>query len=210
MATTHVLNTPKLLSLIGHACCLPWHGGNPRRVHINFLNLYLLEVDLHNETNNGPWLWDIAQCATQYMTNWTELSIIISNNSSTIMLSHVRHWWRPLFCSIQTLRLKDECSYGVGQFGVSHLFGPSPWDSLPWLLYALTPFQNLHTLLINTPAVPYPIPFDIDLDTFVDAAELGAFLQAYNFTPHDISFHTQLLATLPHLRHCYLQYLHWW
>ncbi|EIW57811.1 uncharacterized protein TRAVEDRAFT_48843 [Trametes versicolor FP-101664 SS1] len=89
------------------------------------------------------------------------------------------------------------------------LFGPSPWDSLPWLLYALAPFRNLRTLLIDTPAFPYPVPFDIDLDTFVDAADLGTFLQAYDFTPHDILIHTQLLATLPYLRRFYLQYLHW-
>ncbi|KAL1937210.1 hypothetical protein VTO73DRAFT_14463 [Trametes versicolor] len=276
MATTRVLDTPELLSLIGRACCLPWQcynkdevqgdsdlhevlalrtvsrdfyhhlsrpfprtalsictahqlhslfldviafeergcrcvlsGGDPRRVHVNFLNLYLLEVDLHNETDNGPLLWDIAQRATPYMTNWTELNIVISDNSSTTMLSRAGHWWRPSLCHIQTLRLKDECNYGVGQFGVSHLFGPSPWDSLPWLLYALAPFRNLRTLLIDTPAFPYPVPFDIDLDTFVDAADLGTFLQAYDFTPHDILIHTQLLATLPYLRRFYLQYLHW-
>lgn len=183
MATTRVLDTPELLSLIGHACCLPWQcynrdevhgdsdlrevlalravsrdfyhhlsrpfprtalsictahqlhslfldiiafeehgcrcvlsGGDPRRVHINFLNLYLLEVDLHNETDNGPLLWDIAQRATPYMTNWTELNIVISDNSSTTMLSRAGHWWRPSLCRIQTLRLKDECNYGVGQF----------------------------------------------------------------------------------------------
>ncbi|EIW51265.1 uncharacterized protein TRAVEDRAFT_54716 [Trametes versicolor FP-101664 SS1] len=256
MATTRVLNTPELLSLIGHACCLPWqyynrdevhgdsdlhevlalhtvsrdfyhhfscpfprtalsictahqlhtlfldviafeeHGcqcalssGDPQRVHINFLNLYLLEVDLHNKTGNGPLLWDIAQRATPYMTNWTELNIVTSDNLSTTMLSRARHWWRPSLCHIQTLRLKDECNYGVGQFGVSHLFGPSPWDSLPWLLYVFTPFHNLRTLLIDTPAFPYPVPLDIDLDTFANAANLGAFLQAYNFTPHDLTLY---------------------
>ncbi|EIW56104.1 uncharacterized protein TRAVEDRAFT_50590 [Trametes versicolor FP-101664 SS1] len=226
MATTRVLNTPELLSLIGHACCLPWQyynrdevhgdsdlhevlalhmvsrdfshhfsrpfprtalsictahqlhtlfldviafeehgcqcalsGGDPQRVHINFLNLYLLEVDLHNETNNGPLLWDIAQCATPYMTNWTELNIVTSNNSSTTMLSRAGHWWRPSLCRIQTLRLKDECNYGVGQVSLT--------------------------------------------------SNLGAFLQTYNFTHHDLALHTQLLTILPHLRHFYLQYLHW-
>ncbi len=94
ITTTHQLYMLFLdvIAFEEHRCQHVLSGGNPQQVHINFLNLYLLEVNLHDETNNGPWLWDIAQWATQYMTNWTELSIIISDNSLTTMLSCAGHW----------------------------------------------------------------------------------------------------------------------
>lgn len=206
-------------------CRCSLSGGDARRGHVNFLNLYLLEVALHNEDDNSLQLWEVAQRAIPYMTNWTELNIVFDNDSSTTMLDRIGHWWRPYCCSIRTLRLKDECSYGAGQFvracmflsvlsliypqGVAHLYGPSPWESYSRILCALTPFHRLRTLLIDTPTFAYPIPLDIDLEVFVNATHLGVFLLAYDFTPHEVLLYSQLLTVLPHLRRLYLQYLHW-
>ncbi|KAI0674735.1 hypothetical protein C8Q78DRAFT_1075113 [Trametes maxima] len=96
-------------------CChCALSGGPPERTHVNFLNLYLLEVDLHHQNHNNPQLWQVAQHAGQYMTGWTELNVILDNNTSCTLLEHIGHWWQPGHCPLITLCIKDLCSYGSG------------------------------------------------------------------------------------------------
>ncbi|KAI0349231.1 hypothetical protein OH77DRAFT_1525833 [Trametes cingulata] len=93
--------------------------------------------------------------------------------------------------------------------GVTHLIGPSPWERYPWFEASLEPFCNLQTLLIDTPAFPYPVPHDINLEEFADAHELAIFLTTYNLLPHENSAFARASRAVPGLRRFYLQYLHW-
>ena len=87
----------------------------PGSGHINFLNLYLVEFDLHAEDHNDLRLWKLAQQATPFMTGWKELNVIVDEDSANSNLGRIGHWWRVGECPIATLRLKDLSVYGSGE-----------------------------------------------------------------------------------------------
>ncbi|KAJ3016092.1 hypothetical protein NUW54_g883 [Trametes sanguinea] len=149
-------------------CRCPLSDGNSNHPHVNFLNLYLLEVEIQNKSLNNLDLWMLA-----------------------------------------TLHLKNTCHYGPGTQGVAQLLGPSPWDNHLSFVSTLEAFHHLQTLLINTPAFPYPVPHNINQEAFQNAIELGAFLSIYNFLPHEWLAYRKAAAVLPHLCRYYLQYLDW-
>ncbi|KAI9069013.1 hypothetical protein FKP32DRAFT_1671737 [Trametes sanguinea] len=190
-------------------CRCPLSGGNSDHPHVNFLNLYLLEVEIQDESLNNLDLWMLAVQATPFMTNWIELNVIINDEVFCSVLGQTTRWWPVGKCPIKTLRLKDTCHYGPGTQGVAQLLGPSPWDNHLSFVSTLKAFHHLQTLLIDTPAFPYPVPHNIDLEAFKNATELGAFLSSYNFLPHEWLAYRQAAAVLPHLCRYYLQYLHW-
>ncbi|KAI0666739.1 hypothetical protein C8Q78DRAFT_983345 [Trametes maxima] len=191
-------------------CCrCSLSGGHANRRHVNFLNIYLLEVDIHHENHNDARVWQLAQRAGRYMTGWSELNIVIDCDTSTTVLERIGHWWLPDQCPLTTLRLKDICAYGTGNENVSNLIGPVPWDNDTRFLFVLSPFIRLQTLLIDTPTFAYSIPLNIDLESFASAEEFAVFLSTYDFSPHEKYSYTQIASILPNLRRYYLQYLHW-
>ncbi|KAI0371853.1 hypothetical protein BV20DRAFT_941197 [Pilatotrama ljubarskyi] len=192
-----------------HWCRCSLSGGQNKLLHVNFLNAYLLEVEVEYEIQNNLSLWELAVEATSYMTNWTELNVIVNDEAFASVVARFGHWWPVGRCPIKTLRLKDTCSYGAGTQGVAHLTGSSPWFDHFWFRYTLEPYRNLQTLLVDTPAFPYPIPHDIDLEAFENAVELAAFLSTYIFSPHEAEAYAWAIGVLPNLRRYYLQYLHW-
>ncbi|KAI0666723.1 hypothetical protein C8Q78DRAFT_1072130 [Trametes maxima] len=155
-------------------CCrCSLSGGHANRRHVNFLNIYLLEVDIHHENHNDARVWQLAQRAGRYMTGWSELNIVIDCDTSTTVLERIGHWWLPDQCPLTTLRLKDICAYGTGNENVSNLIGPVPWDNDTRFLFVLSPFIRLQTLLIDTPTFAYSIPLNIDLESFASAEEFA-------------------------------------
>ncbi|KAI0640385.1 hypothetical protein C8Q79DRAFT_930670 [Trametes meyenii] len=68
-------------------CCrCSLSGGHTSCKHVNFLNVYLLEVNMHHEIHNNARVWQLAQQAGCYMTGWLELNVVIDSDTSTTVL----------------------------------------------------------------------------------------------------------------------------